>query len=83
MSLESRIEMPAAAAEAAPEKAPAAAPAQADGNDEEDLVQNRYEVAVKLADMQEDPNSPLYSIKRFEDLGLYVDPQSFAHPASC
>ncbi|KAI5779097.1 P-loop containing nucleoside triphosphate hydrolase protein [Geopyxis carbonaria] len=35
-----------------------------------DLVETKYEVAVKLADMQGDPNSPLYSVKRFEDLGL-------------
>ena len=72
MSLESRIEMPAAAA-AAPEKAPEAeapAAATAEETTEDDLVENKYEVAVKLADMQEDPNSPLYSIKRFEDLGL-------------
>ncbi|KAK9466830.1 P-loop containing nucleoside triphosphate hydrolase protein [Lipomyces arxii] len=34
------------------------------------LVENRYEVAVKLADLQADPNSPLYSIKSFEELGL-------------
>lgn len=38
--------------------------------EEEKLVQSNYEVAVKLADMQGDPNSPLYSVKRFEDLGL-------------
>ncbi|KAL9017187.1 MAG: hypothetical protein Q9185_005477 [Variospora sp. 1 TL-2023] len=29
-----------------------------------------YEVNVKLSDVQDDPNNPLYSIKRFEDLGL-------------
>ncbi|KAK9358930.1 P-loop containing nucleoside triphosphate hydrolase protein [Lipomyces starkeyi] len=34
------------------------------------LVENEYEVAVKLADLQADPNSPLYSIKSFEELGL-------------
>ncbi|KAK9493244.1 P-loop containing nucleoside triphosphate hydrolase protein [Lipomyces doorenjongii] len=34
------------------------------------LVENEYEVAVKLADLQADPNSPLYSIKTFEELGL-------------
>jgi ATP-dependent RNA helicase DDX19/DBP5 len=34
------------------------------------LVQNRYEVAVKLQDLQADPNSPLYSVKSFEALGL-------------
>ncbi|KAG0138274.1 P-loop containing nucleoside triphosphate hydrolase protein, partial [Tuber indicum] len=34
------------------------------------LNEPEYEVAVKLADLQGDPNSPLYSVKRFEDLGL-------------
>lgn len=34
------------------------------------LITSSYEVAVKLADLQADPNSPLYSVKRFEDLGL-------------
>lgn len=29
-----------------------------------------FDVEVKLIDMQGDPNSPLYSIKRFEDLSL-------------
>jgi len=38
--------------------------------DESSLTQNQYDVAVILADIQGDPNSPLYSIKRFEDLGL-------------
>ena len=34
------------------------------------LIQNRYQVAVKLQDLQADPNSPLYSVKSFEELGL-------------
>jgi hypothetical protein len=29
-------------------------------------------VQVKLADLQANPDSPLYSAKSFEDLGLYV-----------
>ena len=40
------------------------------------LIENKYEVAVKLQDLQADPNSPLYSVKSFEELGLYL-------PASC
>ena|SRR2546423_15209899 len=36
------------------------------------LIQNKYEVAVKLQDLQADPNSPLYSVKSFDELGLYV-----------
>lgn len=34
------------------------------------LLASSYEVKVKLADLQADPNSPLYSIKSFEELGL-------------
>lgn len=37
---------------------------------EQNLIQNDYEVQVKLADLQADPNSPLYSAKSFEELGL-------------
>ncbi|RPB24289.1 DEAD-domain-containing protein [Terfezia boudieri ATCC MYA-4762] len=40
---------------------------------DDNLVDNTYDVSVKLADMQGDPNSPLYSVKRFEDLGLSDD----------
>lgn len=39
---------------------------EADSN----LIKSTYEVKVKLADLQADPNSPLYSVKKFEDLGL-------------
>ncbi|ODV78511.1 DEAD-domain-containing protein [Suhomyces tanzawaensis NRRL Y-17324] len=34
------------------------------------LIKSTYEVKVKLADLQADPNSPLYSVKSFEELGL-------------
>lgn len=34
------------------------------------LINSTYEVKVKLADLQADPNSPLFSIKSFEELGL-------------
>ncbi|KAL6940820.1 RNA helicase required for poly(A+) mRNA export [Hanseniaspora vineae] len=34
------------------------------------LVKSEYEVKVNLADIQADPNSPLYSVKSFEELGL-------------
>ena len=37
---------------------------------ETNLIQNKYEVAVKLQDLQADPHSPLYSVKSFDDLGL-------------
>lgn len=35
------------------------------------LLQSSYEVKVTLRDQQADPNSPLYSAKSFEDLGLH------------
>ncbi|KAF4571593.1 RNA helicase required for poly(A+) mRNA export [Pleurotus pulmonarius] len=49
-----------------------------EGNDAEpagasDLVSSTFEVAVTLADQQADPNSPLYSAKSFEALGLHQD----------
>ncbi|KAI5968396.1 DBP5 [Candida margitis] len=37
---------------------------------ESNLVSSQYEVQVKLADLQADPNSPLYSVKSFDELGL-------------
>lgn len=34
------------------------------------VIEPSYEVEIKLADMQANPNDPLYSIKTFEELGL-------------
>lgn len=34
------------------------------------LTEPQYDVQIKLADMQADPNNPLYSIKTFEELNL-------------
>ena len=42
------------------------------------LQEPEYDVDVKLSDMQMDPNNPLYSVKSFEDLGLYVTPPTTA-----
>lgn len=39
-------------------------------NEDSNLISSTYEVQVKLADIQADPNSPLYSVKSFEELGL-------------
>jgi ATP-dependent RNA helicase DDX19/DBP5 len=36
------------------------------------LHEPEYDVQVKLADMQADPNNPLFSAKTFEQLGLYA-----------
>lgn len=38
--------------------------------EESNLITSQYEVQVKLADLQADPNSPLYSVKSFDELGL-------------
>lgn len=50
------------------------APAGDNDDDDEDqvdnLIQSTQTVQVKLADQQADPNSPLYSVKSFDDLGL-------------
>ncbi|KAJ2918489.1 hypothetical protein MD484_g1951, partial [Candolleomyces efflorescens] len=53
----------AAAATAALEEPPAAT----------DLIKSTFEVTVTLADQQADPNSPLFSAKTFEELGLADD----------
>lgn len=37
------------------------------------LAESRYDVQVRLADQQADPNSPLYSAKSFDQLGLHED----------
>lgn len=34
------------------------------------LISNDFKVEVKLADQQADPNSPLYSVKAFEELPM-------------
>ncbi|KAK8853404.1 hypothetical protein IAR55_004110 [Kwoniella newhampshirensis] len=37
------------------------------------LISNEFQVEVKLADLQADPNSPLYSVQTFEQLNLHDD----------
>lgn len=49
--------------------------AQQDGstawmNGSEGLDEPEFDVNVKLADLQDDPNNPLYSVKTFEELNL-------------
>ena len=41
------------------------------------LQEPEYNVEVKLSDLQDDPNNPLFSVKNFADLGLYV--KAFLH----
>ncbi|KAI0635634.1 DEAD-domain-containing protein [Trametes polyzona] len=62
----------------APQPAPAATPAdEAPTSPKQDavtdLIKSTFEVSVTLADQQADPNSPLYSAKTFEELGLHED----------
>ncbi|AQZ10812.1 DBP5 (YOR046C) [Zygosaccharomyces parabailii] len=57
------VEQPKAEAETKTEKDP-------QKPEESNLVNSEYEVKVNLADLQADPNSPLYSVKSFEELGL-------------
>lgn len=38
------------------------------------LSEPEFNVNVKLSDMQADPEDPLFSIKNFSDLNLYVEP---------
>ncbi|KAI9305005.1 P-loop containing nucleoside triphosphate hydrolase protein [Cunninghamella echinulata] len=51
---------------------PAPAPVEKEENEDntENLIQSTHVVQVKLADQQADPNSPLFSVKSFDDLGL-------------
>lgn len=70
-SLESRMgPVPDSPAAGATGNTTAVDPAEATPQEQNDLVESSYEVAVKLVNMQGDPNSPLYSVKRFEDLGM-------------
>jgi ATP-dependent RNA helicase DDX19/DBP5 len=41
--------------------------------DNTDLIKSTFEVVITLADQQADPNSPLFSAKTFEELGLHQD----------
>ncbi|KAI9468069.1 MAG: P-loop containing nucleoside triphosphate hydrolase protein [Benjaminiella poitrasii] len=55
-------------AESTPKETPK--PEEKKEEDETNLIQSTHVVQVKLADQQADPNSPLYSVKSFEQLGL-------------
>ncbi|KAG2208137.1 hypothetical protein INT47_010499 [Mucor saturninus] len=45
-------------------------PSAPEQREEDNLIKSTHTVQVKLADQQADPNSPLYSVKSFEQLGL-------------
>jgi len=59
-----------ASSEAKDSPAPTAPEADRPPTPPSDLIQSTFEVTVTLADQQADPNSPLYSAKTFEELGL-------------
>lgn len=69
-SEEPKAQTPAAPAEESLPKA------QVDGSAEaangSPLAETEYKVEVKLADLQADPNNPLFSAKSFEELNLYA-----------
>lgn len=44
--------------------------ARSSGTKVDQLLESSYDVTVTLADQQADPNSPLYSVKSFDQLGL-------------
>lgn len=48
--------------------------------EDEEFQDSKFEVVLKLSDLQGDPNSPLYSIKKFEELGLLVNHSSHLLP---
>lgn len=60
--------------QAIPAEAGTVSKAQTDGSTEftngSNLQDSSYDVNVKLADLQADPNNPLYSVKNFADLNL-------------
>ena len=72
---EAPVEASSTDASAAPEESSLAA-AQGDGSgavgNGSELAEKEYKVEVKLADMQADPNNPLFSVHTFEELNLYV-----------
>jgi ATP-dependent RNA helicase DDX19/DBP5 len=68
-SLADRVTLPADAAGQSNAEEPAAQPAT-EGNDGVGLIESNYDVEVKLSDLQNDTESPLYSVTSFEQLGL-------------
>jgi ATP-dependent RNA helicase DDX19/DBP5 len=67
---------PEASTDAAPPAESSVAEAQVDGSgppgNGSDFQEVDFNVEVKLADLQADPNNPLFSAKSFEQLNLYV-----------
>ncbi|KAK4191570.1 putative ATP-dependent RNA helicase DBP5 [Podospora australis] len=60
-----------------PDETPAAAAATenavddpTEGSNSKGIIESSYDVEVKLADLQNDTDSPLYSVNSFEELGL-------------
>ncbi|KAJ4409353.1 RNA helicase required for poly(A+) mRNA export [Didymella pomorum] len=76
-SAETPAETPAATTTEAPAEESSLAQAQVDGSgppgNGSNMVETEFNVEVKLADMQADPNNPLFSAKTFEELKLSED----------
>ncbi|KAK4511118.1 uncharacterized protein ATC70_012329 [Mucor velutinosus] len=64
------VTQPAAAATTPPAATGTPEKSATPEEDDSNLIQSTHVVQVKLADQQADPNSPLYSVKSFEQLGL-------------
>ncbi|THH29993.1 hypothetical protein EUX98_g4186 [Antrodiella citrinella] len=62
-----------ATADAEPSATPSDSNAPQVEDDKTDLIKSTFEVSVTLADQQRDKDSPLYSVKTFEELGLHQD----------
>lgn len=66
-----------AATEAKPAEDASVEQSQTDGASEwqmgSALLEPEFDVNVKLNDLQADPDSPLFSVKNFSDLNLYVN----------
>ncbi|KAF1359740.1 ATP-dependent RNA helicase-like protein dbp5 [Lizonia empirigonia] len=71
------VESPVPAESLVPAEEDSAAQAQVDGSgppgNGSKMVETEFNVEVKLADMQADPNNPLFSAKTFEELKLSDD----------
>jgi ATP-dependent RNA helicase DDX19/DBP5 len=67
---EPSAEAPKPAAEGAAPAPEADTPPQVDGGQDSGLIDNTYDVEVKLGDLQQNPDSTLYSAQTFQDMNL-------------
>ncbi|KAH7357964.1 ATP-dependent RNA helicase DBP5 [Plectosphaerella cucumerina] len=67
---EPSAEAPKPAAEGTAPAPEADTPPQVDGGQDSGLIDNTYDVEVKLGDLQQNPDSTLYSAQTFQDMNL-------------